>query len=731
MPSQESLTKPLLSEKANDVPRPAYQPLPRKRSWSWVHLNIIVVIVLVGFGVLGHFYHDYTRNTVYHQGTVHQEQSKSSKGWTIWSDITPSEKLQWHPCFSDDLQCARLIVPMDYHRPLNESADNPKVHIALVMAPGANRSQDPLSFSESPLLINPGGPGGSGAMFVAASSSVLRTAVGSHRDIIGFDPRGVGATTPKADCFSSPNDTAGIDQRTTALINRLSWTISGHDIGHINSSNVALSKLDVRSRAVTKLCKQVDDAEGDNSIFRYSNTPNVARDMLSIIHAWDEWRTTSIVKPAKESETPDPSTEIESKDALRGKLVYWGFSYGTVLGATFAAMFPDRVGRVVLDGVVDADHYVEPAWMDFLRDTDSVWDKFFLYCAESGPHCQLFQLGDGPEDIRKRVDEIMSRLQREPAIVITPRVQMPFLVTASDVKSIIFLSLYAPIRIFPIVDVLLKLISDGQLDLLVDTQPPASYCSKLDMPVWPDDAQRAIACSDRRYKLNEDLPALQQRFEKMANYSSFADIWMGLNVNLGCNGWDIEAKDPPMRWDDHPAHKPAPVNTSFPILFLSNHLDPVTPLHAALKMSRKFSGCSVVEQKAEGHCTISCISLCTINYLRAYLDKGIVPPTPRFDSGDDGEWPVCECNERPWKSIDGGSPFSSPHLRTTTTIHEELLNGKTSEETETMMAYRDLRNRFVEFTTFQQRFEHHNPLRDAVLRSPMFTFDQDSACCKS
>lgn len=60
-----------------------------------------------------------------------------------------------------------------------------------------------------------------------------------------------------------------------------------------------------------------------------------------------------------------------------------------------------------------------------------------------------------------------------------------------------------------------------------------------------------------------------------------------------------------MNWDDHPAHKSKPIKTSFPLLFLSNTLDPVTPLSAAIKMSQKFVDAGLVEQKAMGHCTIS------------------------------------------------------------------------------------------------------------------------------
>ncbi|CAJ2507803.1 Uu.00g089890.m01.CDS01 [Anthostomella pinea] len=224
---------------------------------------------------------------------------------------------------------------MDYRRPLNESADNPKVHIALVMKPGANRTaDDPSSYAESPLLINPGGPGGSGALFTAGGGRMLQEIVGSQHDILGFDPRGVGATTPKADCFSSPDDSYGLDGRNIAYMNRLNWLATGHDVGVVNSSNVAFSKIDARSKAVAKLCKRLDDHEGDNSVFRYSNTPNVARDMLSIIQAWDEWRMSSVTHTANAKQQPkgpgpskpQTSPELKAKESSRGKLVYWGFS---------------------------------------------------------------------------------------------------------------------------------------------------------------------------------------------------------------------------------------------------------------------------------------------------------------------------------------------------------------------------------------------------------------------
>jgi hypothetical protein len=132
----------------------------------------------------------------------------------------------------------------------------------------------------------------------------------------------------------------------------------------------------------------------------------------------------------------------------------------------------------------------------------------------------------------------------------------------------------------------------------------------------------------------------------MSSISSWSDVWMTLMV--GCDAFGIETKDPPMRWDDNPAHKLKPIKTSFPLLFLSNSADPVTPLRAGVKMAKKFVDAGLIEQKSEGHCSISAASNCTVAKVRAYFSEGKVPPPP-IQGGKgrelkDGKWDRCEAD---------------------------------------------------------------------------------------
>ncbi|WP_030231738.1 alpha/beta hydrolase [Streptomyces sp. NRRL S-350] len=200
------------------------------------------------------------------------------------------QQLAWATCPKDPqnkqdtaaLQCATLKVPLDYTAPATGSLD-----VAVVRNPAAKPDQRIGS-----LLLNPGGPGGSGVKMVEFDPKGFDGPLHDRYDLVGFDPRGVDGTSPLNCLDDQARDTW------------LDTDAPGADHG-----------------------KQLADACQARyaQVLPFVSTRNTARDM----------------------------------DVLRGalgdqKLSYLGMSYGTYLGSLYAEEFPDRVGRLVLDGAVSA-----------------------------------------------------------------------------------------------------------------------------------------------------------------------------------------------------------------------------------------------------------------------------------------------------------------------------------------------------------------------------------------
>ena len=199
-----------------------------------------------------------------------------------------------------------------------------------------------------------------------------------------------------------------------------------------------------------------------------------------------------------------------------------------------------------------------------------------------------------------------------------------------------------------------------------------------------------------------------------------------MGKGLDCDGWEVEAKDPPMRWDgrlgDRDGPDPDPIDTAFPLLFLSGRRDPVTPLRAAVKMARKFAGAGLVEQASDGHCTIACASPCTARHLRAYLNDGVVPPPPRLDGeyededGNKRKWTTCECAETPWGYVNGAA--SQKEGEESTAAVEDL---------KIMASYRELRGHFMA-QTMSEMIDRLNPLREFIVDSAAQPLREQQTC---
>ena len=173
--------------------------------------------------------------------------------------LKPSADIQWTSCY-DGHQCARLLLPLDY---ISNGTSNATTAIALRMIPARNRTD-----YRGTVLMNPGGPGESGTEFIGLLGSSLSAIVGDSFDLLSFDPRGIGASTPRLDCFTTPTE-------------RDIWnTQAGYRI--LDASDDSLLNLYIaRAQVVGGRCAAASALLGD--IGQYMSTASVATDMLNIV----------------------------------------------------------------------------------------------------------------------------------------------------------------------------------------------------------------------------------------------------------------------------------------------------------------------------------------------------------------------------------------------------------------------------------------------------------------
>lgn len=259
-----------------------------------------------------------------------------------WDSITPSSNLEYHEC-DGNFKCARLVLPMDW---LNKD-DQRNVTIAIRKLPAVVDEDDP-TFGGA-IFAQPGGPAAPGTRYGLGVGPVLQAAFDKpgkkHYEILSFDIRGVGHSTPKIDCFPG----------LLGYMRTLETVVKG--ASDLNSDALAFTLAE--AKADWQQCHKV---HGD--FLSYVGSPYIARDMVAMVDKIDQLRRENASRKisAKGQEDAEPSRlelrsniQQDNEGADLPRLQYIGISYGTVFGNTFASLFPGRVGRMVLDGVMDAD----------------------------------------------------------------------------------------------------------------------------------------------------------------------------------------------------------------------------------------------------------------------------------------------------------------------------------------------------------------------------------------
>jgi pimeloyl-ACP methyl ester carboxylesterase len=282
---------------------------------------------------------------------------KASTAKTHAASYTPPA-LKWHQCADETLQafgsqCADLIVPLDYSKP-----NGKKISLAVSRL----KHSSPDSKYQGPMLVNPGGPGGSGLIYsVFGEGSFVPGDGDLTYDWIGFDPRGVGDSKPALTCDPK---------------------FFGYDRPPYKPTTKAIGQAWLnRSANYAKACK--NSQAGKYGLLDHVKTTDSVNDMESLRKALNY-----------------------------PKVSLYGFSYGTYLGQVYASLHPDRVNRFVFDGVVDP----RGVWYQANLDQDVAFEKtinvYFRWLAD---HDNAFHLGTSASKIRQGYFAESAKLDKKAA----------------------------------------------------------------------------------------------------------------------------------------------------------------------------------------------------------------------------------------------------------------------------------------------------------------------------
>ena len=264
--------------------------------------------------------------------------------------VPQASTLSWRPCTGQfaGMQCATIQVPVDYANP-----NGRKLTLALSMVPATA----PKSQQQGVLLVNPGGPGEPGRSLAGVVATGINPRVAASYDIVGFDPRGVGASVPALSC--DPSFFAGVRP------------------DYIPANAPAEQELISRAQSYAADCEQ-----RFGWLLPYLTTVNVARDLDMIRQAFGVQ-----------------------------KINYFAYSYGTYLGQVYATLFPDRLRRMVLDSTVDPTGawYADNISQDFAFQQRL--DAFYAWTAK---YDSTYHLGSTAAKVRAAFYTARDRVAAQP-----------------------------------------------------------------------------------------------------------------------------------------------------------------------------------------------------------------------------------------------------------------------------------------------------------------------------
>ena len=463
-----------------------------------------------------------------------------------------SQTLDWRPCDDEPaftpaasdtrlrgLQCAWLTVPMDYADP-----DGETIEIAVARSLTAD--------AVGSVVINPGGPGGSGIDFVYQVADQAGDKLRKNLDVVGFDPRGVQRSAPIR-CLS--------DGRLNVFFST--------DVDASTPAGLAAAQT-----AADKFARACLDNTGP--LLGHVDTVSAARDM-------------DVLRAALHETT----------------LTYLGFSYGTQLGATYAELFPDRVGRLVLDGAVDPTLSPSESGIIQAGGFESALRAYAADCLKA-KDCPLSGTVD---DAVQQVADVLSEARAHPMRTNSDRA-----LTGTLAFYGVAVTLYSQASWAHLTAGLRSAIdnNDGSYllwlaDQYFDRNPDGTYSTNSAV------AFLAIGCVDSRGDADPAAMAAEAKDLKAASPTFWQYFAYGA---VTCESWPVPMPGPLTSY----TAKGAP-----PIVVIGTTNDPATPYAQAQSLAAMLDSGVLVTYEGEGHTAYLSAGDCIQDAVDSFLVDGTVP----------------------------------------------------------------------------------------------------------
>lgn len=459
----------------------------------------------------------------------------------IDADLLPfyEQTVDWSDCGSG-FECADIEVPFDWDDP---AADT--ITLGAKRYPASGESQGTV-------LINPGGPGGSGVEFVQYVPFLFGQPLLESYDVLGFDPRGVGESSPVSCLTDAERDVS--------------------DAKTYTPDDAGLAEMRADAKTFGEKC-----LENTGPVLGEVDTQSSARDMDVIRH-------------------------VVGDETLN----YLGFSYGTQLGATYAGLYPEKVGRMVLDGAIDlrlSDHEMS---LQQAVGFENALTAFVDDCLASGS-CPLTGTTD---EALAQVTGLLDQILANPMPTGDPARPLTQTLAFYGIAQ----PLYSQQLWGQLTDALDAAISEGDGTGLLASAD--SYNSRNADGTYADnqgEAFRAINCLDSRTEV--DMATLDTEAAEIEAAAPTVGQFFTYG-GLGCADWPFPQAE---KTGDLAASGAAP------ILVIGTTNDPATPYVWAQGLAEQLESGVLVTYEGEGHTAYGQSNACVLDTVDEYFVDGTVP----------------------------------------------------------------------------------------------------------